>query len=468
MLRPSVPERVCNELTKAGIVKHVRRLRLSSRLNLLIVSSIILLGCATTPTLTASSTPTPTPKPSPSGTPTPTSSPTPSPSPTPTPGASGAIGIDNPGSTPHPGIAPANSVVINPGDDVQSIVNAHLAGTNFLFNAGTYSGLDISPKDNDGFYGVAGTVFDGNGIPQAFHGQGNGSGVIISGIIFQNYSPAWHTIGIFGSDAGVTDWVIKNNEIRNMHVGEVITAGTRMRIQNNYIHDNYGQGISGYQVDGVTIDRNEIVRNNLANNSPVGSTAEGSGMKFFQTTNTHVTNNVINANNGVGVWFDTDNTGSLISNNIITNNTFTAIMDEISCGDIISNNTMRGNGLIEGTFISGGIFVSTSSNVQIFNNLMSNNLNGVGAFEESRGSSTMCGTYVTTRLKVHDNYVTMTQGVHGMQSGVQSDPTNVFSKNHNCLSGSASFLFDTYVSQATWVAHGQDTTGTFDCSYPGL
>jgi Right handed beta helix region len=474
-------------------VEHVCYLRPFSRLNLLM--SIILLGSATdapvrprverqpTPTRIAISNLTPkfsslSPTPISISTSTHSQAPTPSPSATlpPTlnpipPGASGSIGTDNPGGTPHPGTVPGGCVVFNSTDSnatITTTVTADAVGTCFQFNAGTYNGLSITPKTNDGFYGVTGTIFDGNGIPQAFRGQGNGSGVIISGIVFRNYSPALHAVGIFGTDSAVSGWVIRNNEFKTMSVGTVITGGTRMLIQNNYIHDNYWQAIGGYQTTGVIIDHNEIVRNNLANASPVGATAEGSGMKFYQTTNTHVTNNLIDANNGVGVWFDTDNMGSLISNNIIIHNTFTGIMDEISCGNTIFNNTIIGNGLVEGTFIAGGIFVSTSANVQIFNNLLNNNLNGVGAFEESRGSSTTCGTYVTTNLKVHDNYVTMTRGVHGMQSGVQSDATNLFSNNHYCLSGGARFLFNTHVSPGTWVANGQDITGTFDCNYPGL
>jgi Right handed beta helix region len=421
-----------------------------------------------TPAPTPAPTVTPTPTRTPSSTPTPTPTPTPSSSRTPIPpGASGSIGTDNPGGTPHPGTAPANSLVINPGDNVQSIVNANPAGTNFLFSAGTYSGLSISPSNNDGFYGVAGTVFDGNGAANAFYGQGH-SGITISGIVFQNYSPALNSIGVLGTDQSSSNWVVKNNEFKSINIGQTIFCGSDMLIRNNYIHNNYWQGVAGYQVNACTVDHNEVDQNNQANNSPVGPTAAGSGMKFFQTTNTHVTSNLINANNGVGVWFDTDNTGSMISNNIISNNTFTGIMDEISCGDAISNNTITGNGLIEGGFIVGGIYVSTSANVQIFNNLMSNNLNGVGAYEENRGSSTTCGTYVTKNLKVHDNYVTMTQGVHGMQSGVQSDASNLFSNNHYCLSNTASYLFGSYVSQGTWVADGQDTTGTFICTYSGL
>src|SRR6185369_17431386 len=58
-----------------------------------------------------------------------------------------------------PGAVSAAAVTLNPGDNVQSAVDANPAGSTFLLNAGVYRMQSIVPKDGDIFLGS----FDSNG-----------------------------------------------------------------------------------------------------------------------------------------------------------------------------------------------------------------------------------------------------------------------------------------------------------------
>jgi len=53
------------------------------------------------------------------------------------------------------------TVILNPGDDIQSAVNANPAGTVFILNPGIYHEQEIIPQDNQQFIGQPGAVLDG-------------------------------------------------------------------------------------------------------------------------------------------------------------------------------------------------------------------------------------------------------------------------------------------------------------------
>jgi hypothetical protein len=60
------------------------------------------------------------------------------------------------------GAASGKEVVVQPGDDVQSLVNSNPAGTTFHFKAGVYRGVSITPKDRDVFQGDPGATLNGS------------------------------------------------------------------------------------------------------------------------------------------------------------------------------------------------------------------------------------------------------------------------------------------------------------------
>ena len=52
-------------------------------------------------------------------------------------------------------------VVISPGEDIQSIVDAHLPGTSYLLLTGVHRMQSVKPKDGDSFTGETGAVMSG-------------------------------------------------------------------------------------------------------------------------------------------------------------------------------------------------------------------------------------------------------------------------------------------------------------------
>jgi len=62
------------------------------------------------------------------------------------------------------GTPPGGSIVINPGDDIQSAVNSHNPGATYYLQAGVYRMQSISPHSGDTFIGAAGAALNGSKV----------------------------------------------------------------------------------------------------------------------------------------------------------------------------------------------------------------------------------------------------------------------------------------------------------------
>jgi parallel beta-helix repeat protein len=287
--------------------------------------------------------------------------------------------------------------------------------------------------------------------------------VVVSGITFVHFSPPNQGSGIFNLAAGSSDFILEGCDIAD-NAGTPVVVGNRTRVVNNSIHDNHWVGIQGYRIGQAVIDHNEIYRNYLAGTSPDTVTGDASGLKFVETTAVSVTSNYIHDNHGVGVWFDTDNTATLIDGNVIADNTHRGIMDETSYGAIISNNTLTGNGRLSGWIAGAGIFIATSSNIEICSNVVAGNYQGITGFQQRRGAGSL-GLHVTSHASIHDNYITMSRGVTGLTGGAENNPTNLFSGNHYCLTDAAGFIWGGKIDVSGWQRMGQDSGGSFSCGF---
>src|SRR6201995_1864942 len=74
---------------------------------------------------------------------------------------------------PQPTSAPAGAIILNPGDNVSSIVNAAPAGATFYFEPGVYRGVSLVPKDGQTFIGAQGAVLDGSAVLTNWTQSGN-------------------------------------------------------------------------------------------------------------------------------------------------------------------------------------------------------------------------------------------------------------------------------------------------------
>jgi hypothetical protein len=168
-------------------------------------------------------------------------------------------------------------------------------------------------------------------------------------------------MGAIGDQYPGEGWVIENNEIRLNH-GKGLTFSHRSVVRGNYIHHNGQMGLTG-NGQGSVVENNEIAYNTL---KEIGYKweHEGGGTKFAYTDSLIVRNNYVHHNLGPGLWTDSKNTNTLYEGNICTDNLASGIFHEISYSATIRTNYLARNAKAHGA----QIFLSTSSDVEIYNN----------------------------------------------------------------------------------------------------
>ena len=244
--------------------------------------------------------------------------------------------------------------------------------------------------------------------------------VTVKGIIIEKCASRAQVGAIQFSGSG---WAIINCEVRFNHGTGIRDYGDNARIIKNRIHHNGQLGIGGNKITGTIMEGNEIAFNNTDGFWVMDW--EGGGIKFCRASFTLRSNN-IHDNLCVGVWCDIDCKGVIIESNSITNNAADGIRYEISYDAIIRNNVIQNNdwhmGRKKGINLhyGGGINIHTSSNVEIYGNSVSDNLNGIGLVRTNRGKG-MYGTWDLVNVKVHNNFISMTNGVTGLLQNIKDD-----------------------------------------------
>ncbi len=291
--------------------------------------------------------------------------------------------------------------------------------------------------------------------------QPTANNVTVSGLVLEKY--ATRAQGGAISAEGRTGWVISNNEARLNHALGIL-VGPSARILNNNAHHNGQLGIGGTGND-VLVEGNEIAYNNLAHFNP---NWEGGGAKFSETDRLTVRANFAHHNDGPGLWTDTDNINTLYENNTVEDNTWMGILHEISYAAVIRNNIARRNGFQFTAWIWGaGITISSSSNVEIYGNTIEGNAHGIAATQQNRGSGAF-GAHQVWNLYVHDNVVSMTNGMTGLVQDIGdtscfTSRNNRFERNEYHLGPNASYFewMNGPKNEFQWKSYGQDVTGAF-------
>ena len=243
------------------------------------------------------------------------------------------------------------------------MVNTYPNSTTFCLRAGVhYLSSSITPKWGNVFVGEYGAILDGSywatadATQAAFRAHNQDIDyVTIRNLVIRNMPQR----GIHAFYYMANNWTVENNEIGpNKDVGIVFGAGST--IKNNYIHHNTYSGYMGPYAHNSTLEGNEIAYN-------------GWQQKVMESANVTFRNNFVHHNTGAGIWFDSDNTGTLIEGNRVEDNGNAGIWYEISSDVIIRNNTIRRNA-------DTGVFISTSKNAQIYNNTLEHNFRGITYF----------------------------------------------------------------------------------------
>jgi parallel beta-helix repeat protein len=364
-------------------------------------------------------------------------------------------------------------VDVYPGQNLQSIINAHPEETIFALHAGTYYGQHLQPKNSQRFIGgVHGpTIFNGNGgSAPAFTANLNVRNVLIKGIEFTNYNP-WSYGAVI--DASSQNWNSSSWD-----------TPTDWAMRDLYIHDNGGAGDSaGLEVGSGSVVRNVRIersnglgifghgRNITIRDSRIVDNARGAsnvyyhsgGMKLVIAQDVKVLNNEVAGNNGPGIWFDINGDNNTIAGNNIYDNSLAGIHYEISRGAQIRNNTLTNNAQNDtrGWFHQAQLTVSSSYNVSVTGNRVQNGPGGITVIDQrSLRSADLYSTPSWGRLYENGNLamwrsenVTVTgntlsnTGRSGATAGsYESSGSNVYSTTNfsgNSFSGNNTFYWGT-------------------------
>lgn len=303
--------------------------------------------------------------------------------------------------------------------------------------------------------------------PQAFVSSvTNGE---IHNLTIEKYATPAQSGAIHISGSG---WTVADNIVRWNHGGGIrgVRGGDVLR---NLITANGQLGIGCGGCPGILVEDNEISYNNTARYSDGW---EAGGSKWAVTNGLTVRGNHSHHNiESPGLWTDIDNFNVIYEDNIVEFNAAYGIQHEISFNAIIRNNTITGNGTSArcgGGVACAGIAIHNSRDVEIHNNTLSGNFNGIVLLEQNRGvSDNGFGAFLTRNIETHDNTVTQSRTGSVAAGLVQQtgDPTafasTTFEDDDYFLPASGNFFhwLGSFRTDSQWqTTYGHDNTGTID------
>lgn len=284
--------------------------------------------------------------------------------------------------------------------------------------------------------------------------SGTASGVGLYGFTVEKFAVKSQDSAI---QADGPNWTVAKNNVMLNHASGVQGSDGAI-VKNNFIHDNGQEGVTANFASNATFDGNEISHNNYAH---YDTNWEGGGSKFWSTTNLVVRNNYVHDNFGNGLWTDTDNVNTLYEGNTVTNNYLTGILHEISYNATIRNNISKDNAVAATTTLSGQIVAYSSSHVEVYGNTIESNAfnsQAIMLIQEDRGPGIL-GEHYSHDNYIHDNTTTLLAGATGDSSAM----TGMASFDSYWPSANNVFDYNTYYVPDPSAEHwqwGQDINWT--------
>lgn len=248
--------------------------------------------------------------------------------------------------------------------------------------------------------------------PAAFTGNASTANVTIYGLTVEKYAVASQNAAIDSGDGA--GWLVEKSEVRLNHAGGVaLTSGT---IRNSYLHHNgqWGAADTNSSIDGGTalVEGNEISFNNFAG---YNYDWEAGGVKFAHINGLTVRNNYVHDNFGQGLWDDLDSTNVVYENNTVTNNYKTGILHEIGGKAVIRNNIVKNNAALDPSSASGQIVVYSSDHTEVYGNTVETNsaAHAIVVIQELRE-----GGHYSHDNYIHDNTTRLLSGAAGNGKGM--------------------------------------------------
>lgn len=358
---------------------------------------------------------------------------------------------------------PCRGTFIRPGQAIQSVINAHGAGTTFCLRRGSYVIRSAwRPKARQRFVAVERrkAILTGKGVSGSFAFNGNGvAGVELRGLVVRNFAPP--RVGGYAAIKAATGWRIIDNRIGpNRNLGLYHEADTVVR--GNRIQGNTIAGVGGFRAH-----RSLILNNQISYNGRSRVFGSATGGKWARSIGIVVRGNYFHHNWDNALWLDGDNLNALVEDNIVADNFGKGIHYEVSCSAQIRDNIVKRNP-------DAGIIVVASRDVDVGENIVMGNGDGIQVSHQNRTSGNQPGDncrWVTGSISVHDNRVTMGRGSTGLWTWQVSDPSTIFTdgrvrffRNHYRVAAQLDrpFLWANGARSWTgWRSYGQDLDGTF-------
>ncbi|WP_030785395.1 right-handed parallel beta-helix repeat-containing protein [Streptomyces sp. NRRL S-920] len=340
-----------------------------------------------------------------------TSGPDPEAEPQSAPSTSGARPVARVCANPAtgPAKAPAGAVTVDPAvvGDLAAKTRRHPANTTFWLRPGKhrlkpgrYS--QVVPKKGNRYLGAPGAVLDGRKSNRYAFG-GEARDVTIRHLTVQRFV-APPDEGVVNHDSA-DGWVIEHATIQH-NSGAGLMAGARQRVRASCLRANGQYGMNAYQAEGplrdLVVEGNEIVGNNAGDweRRRKGCGCTG-GIKFWAVDGADIRGNWVHDNRGAGLWADTNNNDFRIENNVLEANDGAALMYETSYNAVIRKNTIRRNNWVEGrkyaergdSFPFATVYLSESGGeprvqartdkIEVYRNVLEDNWSGITLWENA-------------------------------------------------------------------------------------
>jgi hypothetical protein len=295
---------------------------------------------------------------------------------------------------------------------------------------------------------------------------GSAERVTLQGFVVEKFASPTNEAAINGIGRG---WTIEGLEVRLNHFAGIRTVDAALARGNN-VHHNGALGFIGAG-DNVIVEENEIAFNNTAGYDPYWGAG---GAKWVLTTRLLVRGNYSHDNRGHGLWTDIDNIDVVFESNRVEDNDLCGIFHEIGYRATIRGNVVSRNGRAKpfpGWVDGAGILVLSSSDVEITENTVIDNWQGITALEGERGSGSR-GPWVLARLHVHDNTIRQTGAAQpgSGRTGIlqMHDKTTAFTSAGNRFEQNTYYVgpnrrpfvwMNRDVTEDEWKRFGQDVNG---------
>ena len=238
------------------------------------------------------------------------------------------------------------------------------------------------------------------------------AGSVIRGIGISDYSPHWNEDQLGAVIVNAAFVRIEGNAIvRNAGTGLSVVNQPYAVVSGNVIQSNGYRGMNMYMSHDSVVSRNRFENNNTEGfaNSGCDVACTVAGLKAVQMRDLLVDNNDFTNNRGAGFWCDLGCTDTVITNNIVSNNFGSGIFFEVSSRGVIAGNFINHNGRDPDSPTSGGVKVSGSEDVAVFDNVFVGNARQIGVYDDPRSpdehpySRNLGLTWDTTRATVSIN-----------------------------------------------------------------